>query len=153
MAAARRGGVHRGFQQRPVCRGGEGALEAELVGKVGVRARAEGGHDVHQLEVVGYAAGGAHADDVLHVVLRVQLPGVDADGRDAHAAGLDGDARALPGAGVALDAADVVDKDGAFKEVFRDVPGAQRVAGHQHSAGKIAFGGAVVRGGHRRYLQ
>ena len=59
---------HRRGEQRPVRRGGEGAVHAELVGEVRVRAGADGGDYVHELEVVGEAARGADADDVLHAV-------------------------------------------------------------------------------------
>ena len=77
-------------------------------------------------------AGGADTDDVLHAEEVEQLVGVDADGGHAHAGGHDGDLDALIVAGVALNAADIVHKNGVFQEIFSDELGPQGVAGHQH---------------------
>ena len=68
--------------------------------------------------VVADAAGGAHADDVFHAVEVEQFRGIDADGRHAHAAGHDGDALAVVIAGIALNAAGVVDQHSVGEVVF-----------------------------------
>ena len=119
-----------------------------LVGKAGVGAGTLTGHHAAQLQVRPQSTGGAHADDVLHAVLGVQLMGVDADGGHSHAGGHHGDGHALIGAGVALDAPDVVHQHGVFQEGFGDELGAQGVAGHQNGFGEGTGCGAVMGGRH-----
>ena len=123
------------------------AAKAEGGAVVGVGVGAHAGHDVAQMQLVGHRPGGADADDVLHAVEVVQLVGIDADGRHAHARGHDADALALPGAGVAVYAAHVVDQLGVGEVGVGDEFGAQRVAGHQYGAGEVAGLAADVRGG------
>ena len=149
LYAARGGAFGGGLQERPVRYRREGPLEAELVGEVGVRAGAEGADDVAQPQLVGYAARGADADDVLDAVAVVELPAVNPDAGYAHAARHDGDARALPEPGVALDAADVIYEHGVLEEGLGYVLRAQRVARHEHGLREIALIRAVVRGRHR----
>ena len=132
-------------EQRVVRDGGERAVDAELVREVGVRARARTGDDVHQLQIVGERTGRADADDVVNIVEIVQLPAVDADRRDAHAGGHHGHGHALPRAGVALHAADVIDEHGIFKEGLGDELRAQRVAGHEHGLGDLTGFGFNMR--------
>ena len=126
--------------------GGEVAGEVELVDIAGVRARALGEDEVHDVDVVLQGPGRADADDVLHIVGRVQLPAVDADGRHAHAGGHHAHRHVLPFAGVALYAAHVVDEHGVGQEILGDVLRAQGVAGHEDGLGKGSGSGAVMRG-------
>ena len=117
-----------------------------LAPEIGIGVGAHAHHDVADFHIVADAAGGAHADDVLHAVEVVQLVGVDTDGRHAHAGGHHGDALALVIAGVALHAADVVDHHGVLEEGLGDELRAQRIAGHQHGTGEIALLGGDVGG-------
>ena len=136
-------------EQRVVRDGRERAVEAELVREVGVRARARTGDDVHEVQVVRERTGRADADDVVDIVEVVQLPAVDADRRDAHAGGHHGHGHALPRAGVALHAADVVDEHGIFQKGLGDELRAQRVTGHEHGLGDVSGFGCDMRRGNR----
>ena len=81
--------------------------------------------------------------------------GVDADGGHAHAGSHDGNLDALIGAGVALNAPDVVHQHRIFQEILGDELRTQGIAGHQYGFGKIAgFGGNVGSGSveHRGFL-
>ena len=82
--------------------------------------------------------GGADPDDVLHTVAVKQLVGVNADGGHAHAGSHHRDLHALVGAGITLDAPDVIDQNGIFQKVFRNELGTQGVAGHQHGFTEVA---------------
>ena len=140
------------FHQLIVRDRGIGAGDAEGAGQDGVGAGALADDDVHDVQLVAQRTGGADTDDVVHIVEVEQLPAVDADRRDAHAGGHDRDRHALPGAGVALDTADVVDKLGVGEEGLGDKLRAQRIAGHQHGLGDLAGLGVDVRGGDRHVL-
>ena len=72
------------------------------------------------MDVLLNGTGGANPDDILHAVAGEQLVGVDADGGHAHAGGHDGDLHAFVGAGVALDAPDIVHQHGVFQKVLRN---------------------------------
>ena len=139
---------HGGLQQGVVCDGGEGAGEAVLVGEVGVGACSLGGNDVPELQAGADGSGGADADDVVHAVLGEQLIGVDADGGHPHAGGHNGDGYILVGAGIAVDAPDVVDQPGVVQEGVGDELGPQGVAGHEDGLGEIAGVGGIVRSRH-----
>ena len=129
------------------------SVQASVSWKIGERwAGPDRRHDVHELQLVRQTARRAYPDDVLDTVFREELPAVDPDGRDAHAAGLDGDTRALPEPRVALDAAHVVHELRLSEEVFGYVLGPERVSGHEDGFCKVAFHGAVVRCGHGFYL-
>ena len=119
-----------------------------LVGKAGVGAGALTGHHTAQLQVRPHGPGGAHADDVLHAVLGVQLVGVNADGGHSHTGSHHGHRHTLIGASVALDAPDVVHQHGVFQEGFGNELRAQGIAGHQDGFGECAGGGAVMGGRH-----
>ena len=80
----------------------------------------------------------APAQDVLHAVLAVELVGVDAHGGHSHAGGHDGDGGVPVGAGVALDAPDVVDQLGIVQEGVGDEFCPQGIAGHEDCFGEIA---------------
>ena len=107
------------------------------------------GYDVHEVQVVRERTGRADADDVVDIVEVVQLPAVDADRRDAHAGGHHGHGHALPRAGVALHAADVVDEHRVFQKGLGDEFRAQRVTGHEHGLGVLAGFGCDMRRGNR----
>ena len=109
----------------------------ELVCPCRIGAGAHGHDDVLQVDVGLNGAGRADAHNVLHAERVVQLMGIDADGGHTHTGGHDGDPNALIGAGVALHAADVVDKDRIFQKMFRNVFGAQRIARHEHGLAEI----------------
>ena len=138
--------LHRGGEQLVVADGGESAAELILAGEVGIGAGAHAGAHAAELHIRAHRARGADADDVLHAVVGVELVGVDGDGRDAHAARHHAHAHALVGAGVALHAADVVDKLRIFQKGLRDELRAEGVAGHEHGLGEIAVLGIVMRG-------
>ena len=71
---------------------GDVPLEAALYpGVVGLAHRTGGQHHIEQLGLFGVAAGGADADDVVHIVELEQLIGIDSDGRHTHTASHDGD--------------------------------------------------------------
>ena len=97
-------------------------------------------------------AGGTDADDPLHAEDVEQLVGIDADGRHAHAAGHDGYALALKIARIALHAAHVVHQLPIGQVRFGNEFGAQRIARHEHGAGKILRRagnvGGQIGGGH-----
>ena len=112
--------------------GSEGAVELELVCEVGVGACTLCGNDVHQLKVITQSACGADADDVVNIVEVVQLVAVNADCGDAHAGSHYGHGNALPGAGVTLNATDIVYENGIFKEGFCDELCTKGIAGHKH---------------------
>jgi len=92
-----------------------------------------------------HAARGADADDGLHAEEVVELKGIDAHARHAHAAGHHGDALALEISRIALYAADVVDELIVRQIRLRDVLCAQRIAGHQHGLGEIVRAAADMR--------
>jgi len=140
------GNVHAGAQEAEIGDRRERAGQMILPRPAGVGAGALRDDDVPELQLVSQRAGGADAQDVLHAVDREQLPRVNADGRHTHAGGHDGDAHAVIGAGVALNAPDVVDEHGIGQEIFRDEFRAQRIAGHQDSLSEVAGPGADVRG-------
>ena len=71
--------------------------------------------------------------------------GIDADGGHAHTGGHDGHPGALIGAGVALDAPDIVHQLGVFQERLGDELGPQGIAGHQNGFCECAGGGFIVR--------
>ena len=73
-----------------------------------------------------------------------QLVGVDADAGDAHTGGHNGHRRSLVGAGVALDAPDVVHQLHVFQKALRDKVCPQGIAGHQHRFSKCAGRGFIV---------
>ena len=110
-----------------------------LLGPVGIGAGSLGDDQVIQVDVLLDGPGGAHPDNVLHAVAIVKLVGINADGGHTHARGHDGDLHTLVGAGIALDAPDIVYKNGVFQEVFGNEPGPQRVAGHQYRLGDDAL--------------
>ena len=91
--------------------------------------------------------GGANPDNILHAVAVIQLVGVDADGGHTHAGGHDGNLHAFVGAGMSLDAPDIIDQHRVFQKVFRDEFGPQGVAGHQDGFAEIAGSGADVGSG------
>ena len=66
-------------EQRVVRDRRERAVEAELVRKVGIRARARTGDDIHEVQIIRERTGRADADDVVDIIEIVQLPAVDAD--------------------------------------------------------------------------
>ena len=142
-------------EQLPGGDGGEGAGQMELLGPVGVGAGPLGNHQVIEIDVVLKGSGGAHPDDVVHIVAGEQLVGVDADGGHAHAGGHDGDLHPLVGAGIALDAPDVVHQHRVLQEVLRNELRAQGVAGHKHGLAEVSgFGGNMGSGcnEHSRFL-
>ena len=116
---------------------GKIAHQAELLLIVGVHGCAHGHDDVLEVDLGLDGAGGADAHDVADVVGVVELVGIDADGGHAHAGGHDGHPDALVGAGVALDAADIVDEDGILEEVVCDVLRAQRIARHKDGLAEV----------------
>ena len=149
------GGLHCLGEQFPGGDGGEGAGQVELLGPVGVGAGALGNHQVIQVNILLNGAGGTYPDDVVHAVAGEQFMGVDADGGHSHAGGHDGDLHTLIGAGIALNAPDVVHQHRVFQKVFRNELGAQGIAGHQHGLAKIAGLGGNMRGWgikHNRFL-
>ena len=97
-------------------------------------------------------AAAADADDVFDVVFGEEFVGVDGDGGDAHAAAHHGDGEVFLAAGEAEHVADGVDLAEIFEEVFGDVFGAERVAGHEDGGGEVAGVGFDVGGlgAHRR---
>ena len=132
---------------------GDVPLEAALYpGVVGLAHRTGGQHHVEQLGLFGVAAGGADADDVVHIVELEQLIRIDADGRHAHAAAHHADGAALIGAGKAQHAAHTGHLTHILQEGVGNELGAQRVTGHEDRLGEIALFGAVVRGRHRTSL-
>ena len=147
LGAGAQGIVQRGARRLDVV--GVAALGHGVVA-LGVGTR--GQHHVKQFCLVGVGAGGADADDVLDAVLGVQLVGIDADGRHAHAAAHHADGAALIGAGVAVHTADVGDKARVLEEGLGNEFGAQRVAGHQDGLGEIAVFSAVMGGRHKSTL-
>ena len=120
-------------------------------GIVAFRISAGSQNHIKDLGLGGIGAGRANADDVLYPILAVQLIGVDADGRHAHAAAHHADRVALVGTGITQHAAHIGNKARVFQKGFGNKLGAQGVAGHQHGFGKIAGVGAVVWGRHIRY--
>ena len=131
------GGFHGGGEQGEVRDGGKAALQAELVYIIGVRAGTLPGHQIHELQIIPYGAGGADADDVFHAVKMKKLPAVYADGGHAHARGHHRHWYAFPTARVPLDAADVVHKHGVREKVLRDELGPEGVAGHEDGSGDV----------------
>ena len=103
-------------------------------------------------ELFADGPGGAHPQDVLHAEEVEQLIAVNADGGHAHAAGHDAHRHALVGAGIALDAADVVDQPPVLQIGLRDELAAQGIAGHQHRFGKIPGGRVDMRCSHVPFL-
>ena len=100
--------LHRFGQKLKACDGGKGAGQVELGGKVGIGAGALRDDQIIEVDIVLNGPGGAHPDNILHTVAVIQLVGVDADGGHTHTGGHDGDLDALVGAGIALNAPDVV---------------------------------------------
>ena len=149
-------GCDGGAEECIVRNGGEGGgfAETEVLHIVGIGAGGLSGHQITQLQVILQCAGGADADDVVDVIEIEELPAVDADGRDTHTGSHDGDRDTLPGAGVALNSADIVDQNGVGEEGFGDELGAQWITGHEHGFGDLVFLRIDVGGGnrHRRYL-
>ena len=127
------------------------SFKTELLAEGGVSIAAHARHNVAQVQLLINHAGRTDADDVFHAVEIVQLIGVNADGGHAHAAGHDRNALALVKTRVALHAADVVDEFGVGEISVRDEFGAERVAGHQHGAGKISGCRRDVRSGDIRH--
>ena len=130
---------HRGGEQREVRNRGKGPGQAELVAVAGIGAGALTGNDIHQLQLVAQRAGGADADDVVHIIEVEKLPAVYADGRHTHAGGHNGDGDAFPGAGVALNAADIVHQNRVGEKILRNEFGTERIAGHEHGLCDILF--------------
>ena len=140
------GDVHAGAEHPEIGDRREGTGQMVLARPAGVGAGALRDHDVPELKLICQCTGGADAHDVLYAVDREQLPRVNADGRHTHTGGHDGDAHAVIGAGVALNAPDVVDEHGIGQEIFRDEFRAQRITGHQDGLSEVAGPGADVRG-------
>ena len=144
------GGLYRSFQQGIGGDGGKGAGKPVLCGVVGIGARCLSEDDVTQPDVVGNGAGSSDAQDALHLILVVELVGVDAHGGHAHAAALHRDADTVVCAGVAVHATDFVVADGVLQKVFCDEFGTEGVAGHENRFGDVARCGGVVWGCHRK---
>jgi len=134
-------------QQRKVRDGRECTAETVLRGVIRVGAGAHARDHIAERQLFLDRTRRADADDVIHIILREQLIGIDTDGRHAHAGGHDGDLDTLVGAGVALHAPDVVDEDGVFQEILGDEFAAQRVAGHQYGLAEITGLCGNMRGG------
>ena len=122
------------------CDGRKVAVHMVLMPEIGIRAGALRDDDVADMDVGVDGTGRADAHDVLHAVGIVQLIGINADGRNAHTGGHDGNLHALVVAGVALDAADIIDEPCLFKEILGDVLRTQRIAGHQHGLAEVLRG-------------
>ena len=134
-----------GLEHVVVRDGRERAGQMVLARPVRIRAGALPDDDIAQVDVLLHRAGRADAHDIFHAEDRIQLPGINADGRHAHAGGHDGNFHAMIRAGIAVDAADVIDEDGIFQKVFRNELRPQRVAGHENGSAKIAGFGIDMR--------
>lgn len=145
--AAAFAGFDSAARQLEVGDGGEGAGQLVLRGVVGVGAGTGGDDEVAHVEVLLDGAGGAHADDGLHVVEVVQLVGVDAYRGAAHAVAHDADAAAAQHAGVAQHAAHLVEEHGVLQVVLGHEFHAQRIARHNDGLGNLAAPCANVWGG------
>ena len=141
-----------GAQKRVVGDWCEGAVKLKLMHEVGVGACALTGDDIHKLKIVAQRTGRAYADDIINIIEIVQLPAVDTDGRNAHAACHNGHGNALPCAGVTLNAADIVHEYGILKEGFCYEFGSERIAGHEHRFCDILFFCRYVRSGNRHFV-
>ena len=125
--------------------GRERAGQMVLARPVRIRAGALPDDDIAQVDILLHRAGRADAQDVFHAEHGIQLPGIDADGRHTHAGGHDGNFYAVVRAGIAVDAADIIDENCVFQKVFRNELRAQRVAGHENSLTKVAGLGIDMR--------
>ena len=81
--------------------------------------------------------GGAYTDNILHTVAVIQLVRINTDGRHTHTGGHYRDFNALVSAGVTVDTADIVHKDGIFQEILCDKLGAKGITGHQNGLAEI----------------
>ena len=127
--------------------GGEGPGQMELGGPVGVGAGALAENQVIQPHILLQGACGADTENVFHAKDVVELVGVYADGGHSHAGSHNGDLDAPIGAGIALDAPDVIYQDGIFQEGFRNELGPQGIPGHEDGLAKVAGFGVDVGGG------
>ena len=139
-------GFNRLAEQLPAGNGGKGTGQMVLACPIGIGAGTLAQHQIIQLDILLDGTGGANPDDVLHAVAIEQLMGVNTNGRHTHAGGHDGHPDALIGAGIALDAPNIVHQHRIFQKVFRNEFAAQGVTGHQHSLSKIAGFGGNMRG-------
>ena len=90
------------------------------------------------MQILVERAARADTDDVFHVVEVEKFVRIYADCGLSHARRHDGHSLSFIITGVAVDASDVVDQNGVFKEVFRNEFGAKRIARHKNGVGKIA---------------
>ena len=153
VAFDQRDALRRGAGLERVVQFGAGGLDLVGVAALGAGIVAlgvcTGGQDhVEQAGLVGIGTGRTDADDVLDAVLGVQLIGIDADGRHAHAAAHHADGAALVSTRIAKHTAHIGDEARIFKKGLRNEFGAQGVPRHQDGFGKIAVFGAVMRGRH-----
>lgn len=118
-------GFNRLAEQLPAGNGGKGTGQMVLAGPIGIGAGPLPQHQIIQLDILLDGTGGADPDDVLHAVAIEQLMGVNTDGRHTHAGGHDGHPDALIGAGIALDAPNIVHQHRIFQKVFRNEFAAQ----------------------------
>ena len=112
--------IHRCREQAEIGDRREGAVQAVLVGIVGVRAGPLGHDDVSDLHPVGDRTAGADADQVLHAVYMDQLMAVDADGRDPHARPHDRNGFSLVGPCESEHIADGIELHRVFKKCVCD---------------------------------
>ena len=94
----------------------------------------------------GQSAARADANQCLCTIVADQLVGVDRQRRHAHSRSVNGDAVAVPGAGVAKHPAHLVHQHGAGKEGLRRPAGAVGVTGQKDGFGDVAGLGANVDG-------
>ena len=124
-------GVLCGREQGKIGNGSE-AVDAEIFNIIGGGAGTLGENHIQKFQIVLQAACRTDTDNIIYIIFFVELPAVDADGRDAHAGGHDGDGDVLPGAGNAHDATDVVDQSAMFQKCFSNKLRTAGIAGHEN---------------------
>ena len=141
-------GVLCGREQGKIGNGGE-AVDAEIFNIIGGGAGTLGENHIQKLQIVLQAACRTDTDNIIYIIFFVELPAVDADGRDAHAGGHDGDGDVLPGASDAHDAAYIVDQGAMFQKCFSNKLRTAGIAGHENGF-RDAIDRCFIMGGRHR---
>ena len=114
-------------------------------GIVGIGAGAHRDDDIHQMQMVLQAAGGADANNVIDIVKMKQFVGINTDRRYSHTGTHYRDWFSFVCTGVPEHIADSIDLFWVFQIGFCDIFCTQRISRHQNCFGEISCTCTVVR--------